>query len=92
MILLVTYDLHNRNRDYASISATLEKADAWARSLESVWFLDTIDTPAVWRDRLKSAGDANDEYFVVRLQKHWAAFNVDQDVAAWLKDVHRRWD
>lgn len=92
MILLVTYDLHDPKRDYAAISSVLEKADGWARSLESVWFLDTIDSPAVWRDRLKGAGDANDEYFVIRLKKQWAAFNLDQDAAAWLKDVQRRWD
>jgi hypothetical protein len=53
--------------------------------------LDTDLSPAEWRDKLKEAGDENDEYFVIRLQQAWAAFRMDKDATDWLKDLARTW-
>ena len=46
---------------------------------------------AAWRDKLKAAGDANDEYFVGRLTKNWAGFNTGKPATDWLKSPARRW-
>lgn len=91
MILLVAYDLHQPGRDYDKIAAVLQKADSWAHPQGSVWFLDTTVEPSDWVDRLKAAGDPNDEYFVCRLRQHWASFRMDKEVVDWLKSSTRSW-
>jgi hypothetical protein len=40
---------------------------------------------------LKAAGDPNDEYFVCRLQRNWAAWKMSEKVASWLKQSKRSW-
>jgi len=92
MILIVGYDLHNPGRDYDKIAAALKAADGgWAHPQGSVWFIDTSEEPATWRDRLGAVGDATDEFFVAPLQHNWASRNTDKDVTDWLKDPRRRW-
>jgi hypothetical protein len=90
MILIVTYDLHNPGRDYAAVKEVLESADYWYHAQGSVWFLDTLISPAVWRDKLKAAGDSNDSHFVDRMTQNWASFNMANQ-GAWLNDLSRRW-
>lgn len=67
----------------------IKAADSWAHPQRSVWFVDTKLSCARWRDDLKSVGDANDSYFVVKLEKHWASSNTDKDVTDWLKSTSR---
>ncbi|MEY2474040.1 MAG: hypothetical protein QOK28_3369 [Actinomycetota bacterium] len=88
---MVSYDLHNPHRDYEKVRAVLESADSWAHPQGSVWLVDTLLDTATWRDNLKRAGDANDEFLVIRLGHSWASSNMDDKVAAWLKDPSRRW-
>lgn len=91
MILIVTYDLHAPGRDYPAIEKQLKSARSWAHPQGSVWLLDTDRDPAWWRDRLRQHGDSNDEYFVCRIQHYWAAFNMGEAVAEWLKSPSRTW-
>jgi hypothetical protein len=92
VIHIVTYDLHNPGRDYAKVEKVLKSADGgWAHPQGSVWLIDTTQDPDWWCDRLKAAGDANDEYFVARLRQHWASYNMDKDCIDWLKSPSRRW-
>jgi len=49
-----------------------------------------VVAPAVWRDRLKNVTDKA-TYFVIRLEKPWAAFSLNQNVADWLKSDERSW-
>jgi hypothetical protein len=92
MILSVNYDLHNPGRDYSKIESALKKADGgWAHPQGSLWFIDTSEGCATWRDRLAKLGDTNDEFFVGQLHKHWASHNTDKPVNDWLKDGRRRW-
>jgi len=57
----------------------------------SVGFLDTLIDPVSWRDRLKTAGDPNDEYFVARMSQDWASYNLGTEMTAWLKSPSRHW-
>lgn len=91
MILLITYDLHNPGRDYASVTEVIKTAASWAHLQGSVWLVDTERSPAEWRDSLGVAGDPNDEYFVSRLAHNWASRGIDQDIADWLKSPARNW-
>lgn len=92
MVLIVTYDLHNPGRDYDAVADALRSASGgWAHPQGSVWFIDTLESAARWRDRFVSIGDANDEYFVAQLTREWASQNMDSECARWLKDSRRRW-
>jgi hypothetical protein len=89
MILLITYDLHKPDRDYPAVEKVI-RAETSIHIEESVWLVDTVRSPADWRDRLKeTASEAT--YFVVCLQKPWASSGMDKDAVAWLKDTSRRW-
>lgn len=91
MVHIVTYDLHNPGRDYPKIEHALQSAGSWAHPQGSVWFLDTTLTPQQVVDRLRAAGDANDEYFVAQMRQNWWSFNMDANVVSWLKDPGRSW-
>ena len=49
------------------------------------------DEPTAWRDRLRAAGDTNDEYLVARLRQNWAGRKIGSEAADWLKDSRRTW-
>jgi hypothetical protein len=92
MILVVAYDLHQPGRDYPKVEKLLKTGDGgWAHPQGSVWFLDTSNSPAWWRDQLNGVGDASDEFFVGQLTKNWAGSNMDKPVGDWLKARARRW-
>jgi hypothetical protein len=92
MVHVVAYDLHNPGRDYTKIEGVLKSADGgWAHPQGSVWFIDTLDQASTWVDRLRAVGDANDEYFVGRMQRSWSSWNMDKEVVDWLNDGRRRW-
>lgn len=92
MIYFVTYDLHQHGRDYPAIERLLQTAPSWCHPMGSVWFIESNATAGAWRDALRAAGDANDEYFVARIStQNWASFNLNQDAVTWLKDPRRTW-
>ena len=91
MVLVIGYDLNAPERNYPAVEALLKSARSWAHAQGSLWFLDTDRQPAWWRDQLRIAGDANDQYFVCRLQENWATFNESQAVNEWLKSQARTW-
>lgn len=91
MVLVVTYDLHNPGRDYDKIASTLKTASSWAHPQGSVWLIDTPLSPSDWVDKLRAAGDPNDEFFISRLSHNWASRNMDAEVASWLKSSARTW-
>lgn len=91
MVLIVTYDLHNPGRDYEDVIKTIKTATSWAHPQGSVWLLDTNLQPSDWVEKLKKAGDPNDEYFVSRLAHNCSWNNMDADVVTWLKSSSRTW-
>lgn len=91
MVLMITYDLHNPGRDYEKIQEAIESAMSWAHPQGSVWLIDSGLSPSTWVEKLKEAGDSNDEYLVTKLAHQWASRNMDADVVAWLKSPDRTW-
>lgn len=90
MVLLITYDLHVPERDYAGVIARIKSFGGWAHDEESVWLVDTTRSPADCRDALNSV-TTEATYFVARLHQNWAARGLSEDVVAWLKAGNRRW-
>ena len=92
MVHVIAYDLHNPGRDYDDIAELIKTASGgWAHPQGSVWFVDSLKSPAWWRDQLKQAGDSNDEFFVARWGGNWASYNQDPEINDWLNDTRRRW-
>lgn len=91
MLNLVTYDLRQPGRDYTSLYEAIRAIGSWSHPVESVWIIDTNETPAGIRDNLKTHVDSNDVIFVVQLRLHWAASNLGSQVVDWLKDSSRTW-
>lgn len=91
MVLLITYDLHNPGRDYEDVIKSIKTARSWAHPQGSVWLIDTDSPPASWVQKIKNAGDANDEYLIVQLEHNCAWQNMSTNVIAWLKSPTRTW-
>ncbi len=91
MVLQLTYDLHNPGRDYDDVIKAIKTARSWAHPQGSVWLIDTDAAASDWVDKLKAAGDSNDEYLITCLTGNWAAWNTDADVISWLKSTDRNW-
>lgn len=89
-ILLVTYDLDQPNRNYDGLIKAIKRR-TWCHALDSVWFLDTPDSPQDVRDELMKKLDEGDQLYVFRLRKHWAAKKGDA-ATKWLKSDTRSWD
>jgi hypothetical protein len=88
---MAAYDLHAPGRDYDDIAGLLKSARNWAHPQGSVWWLDTGREPEWWVDELRKRGDANDEYFVVRMRQNWAGWNCGQKMYDWLNQPSRSW-
>lgn len=86
---LVTYDLH-KDRDYRSVIKILEEHGA-VRLMESTW---VVRHPAGGSllDALKKAGDADDSFFIIELQKElpWVGENLNDDGRAFLEKHVRK--
>jgi hypothetical protein len=87
-ILLVTYDLKQPGRNYASVHDYL-KQFAYCKGMESVWLLDTTTSCETIREGVRTRADANDIVFVTRLQREWSSWNYT--CAPWLNDPSRNW-
>jgi CRISPR/Cas system-associated endoribonuclease Cas2 len=91
MILLVAYDLHNPNRDYDEVIKTIKTASSWAHAQESVWLIDTTQSPEYWVKKLVVAGDTDDKLFVIQLKKNAEWRNLSESVAQWINNSARSW-
>lgn len=91
MILTVTYDLHNPGRTYEPVISAIKTATSWAHPQGSLWFIDTTLSPKDWIEKLSKVADANDEFFIARLQENWWSKNMDDNVIKWLKNPVRSW-
>lgn len=90
MIQLITYDLHEPERDYKDVIAKIKSFGSCAHVEESVWLVDTTRDCSDNRDDLAGVSEEA-TYFVIQLKKHWAARGLPKDVVTWLKDPTRRW-
>ncbi len=77
-VYVVSYDLLQPGRDYATLYAALERAGA-RRILYSQWLLRTNQTAVQVRDALRAYIDANDRLFVNALGTAWAGLNLITD-------------
>ena len=66
MILLISYDLKQPDRDYSNLYETIKNAGAaWWHYLESIWIIKTNLSVQECSNLLRNNMDANDYLFVV---------------------------
>lgn len=90
MILLITYDLHKPDRDYAAVEKVLKSTGAWLHLEESVWLVETQESSSRWVDKLMALSKEA-TYFAVPVTSSWASYGLDKGQAEWLKSPYRRW-
>lgn len=86
MVYLISYDLngHERPAAYAAVKKMIEeKSISWAKPLYSQWFVETNDTVDTWSDRMKAVTDANDNWFIVKIQRPYQGW-LSQKIWDWL--------
>ncbi len=74
--LILTYDLCEPGKDYASLYEKIKSYSKWAQITESTWFIKTNKTCVDVRDELTSEMDNNDRLFVAELSGIAAWRNV----------------
>lgn len=84
--LLIGYDLNRPGQNYTSLIKEIKALGSCSCPLESTWVVKTPKTVSQVRDLLSGYVDRNDELLVMDVtDTSWASYNLDQDVAAWLK-------
>jgi hypothetical protein len=86
-VYIVTYDLNAPGKDYAPLLSAIRKY-THSKCLKSAFFIETTQTAAEVRDNLIKLVDSNDQLYVIRMQKAWAATKKDASTD-WLLDPAR---
>ncbi len=87
-LMLVTYDLHQPQRNYDGLIQLLESYESWWHGLESVWLIVTDETAEELRERLREELDVDDSVMVLSVDDRSAAwYNLSEDASQWLDNV-----
>lgn len=65
--LIISYDLHQPDRDYEKLIGAIKELSSnnrWAEIQKSVWFIKSDLSPSQAVDKLKLALDGNDSLFI----------------------------
>ena len=81
-VLLLTYDLNKKDRDYNKLYELRDKY-ARARLSESSYALDTTETPSQVYEKFRTVLDENDYLYIIPLRKPYMGFGL-KEVNAWL--------
>jgi hypothetical protein len=82
---IVTFELSQRETDYAALFNALKIYPKWTCVCESAWIVITGDTCAVIKDSLKKYLHKDDRLFVADLGRLAAWYNLKCD-SQWLKE------
>ncbi len=85
MILLITYDLKAPGRNYAGLYESIKSSGTWWHHLESIWLVETNQTPEQWYNKLATQMDQNDNLFIVQVTRNYFGY-LPQKAWDWLKD------
>lgn len=86
MVLLISYDLnnHERSASYQAVRAVIERyATSAHKPLYSQWLIETADGPQTWSERIGAVADADDSWFVSRVQRPYQGW-LPRDIWNWL--------
>ncbi len=83
--ILITYDLHNPDRNYPRISEAIKALGDWCHPVESGWIVKTDLNELEVANHLSNYIDSNDSLFTSELSKAVALLRIQGDCMDWLK-------
>ncbi|MDP4076215.1 hypothetical protein [Acidovorax sp. A1169] len=84
-VLLITYDLNNETKRPPLLQTLKDLFPAWARLSESSYAVSTDLPPEQVYNALAPLLDADDNCFVITLNRPWWGRAQQDDVMEWLK-------
>ena len=91
MVHAIAYDLNTPGQAYSDLIDFIKSASGGhCHAQYSLWFVDSTNDQAWWRDHLQALVDANDKVFVARITRAWASYGMGAP-GRWLNDPPRRW-
>lgn len=85
MIYLITYELNNKNKDYAGLYDSIKSFGTWWHYIDSTWLIETTLSANQITDKLRPYIDSNLDYmFVVKIDK-------TADRQGWLPEKAWEW-
>lgn len=82
---IITYDLSEKGQNYDCLHQKLQSYTTHWHAQQSVWFVETSESAAQIRDKLRPCLDNNDKLLVAKLSGEAAWFGYNQKVTSWLK-------
>jgi hypothetical protein len=83
---LVTYSLNSYTQYYEPLSERLKRFPRWAKIFPRTWIIRSSIPIERIRNILSNRIKGEGQILVVEVSNSkWAAFNVDEDVAEWMK-------
>jgi hypothetical protein len=84
---LISYDLRQPGKDYATLHNHLKSYDTWAKPLESVWLIKSGLSYTEIRNAVRLYIDTNDKILIVDVTGRSAAWNnLADNVSTWIKN------
>lgn len=86
MRYIITFEYYDSNKSYSAFLSEIEKTPGWANVGKYAYILDTQETSAQLRDRLKQHLYTGDKLFVCLLQRDAAWTGMSEKVTSWIKE------
>ncbi len=87
MVYIIAYDLKKPDRNYDELTKGIQSFGTWWHQTGSVWLIVTSKSTTEVRDYLRQFIDTNDQLFVGRLHRNWAAVGFTNEEYDWLKSL-----
>lgn len=86
MIILITYDLKQPDRNYEALYESIKRCgDTWWHYLDSIWLVKTELAPSQCFDRIRPNIDDNDSLFIVEITGKQRQGWLPKDAWEWIK-------
>ncbi len=85
MILLISYDLKSKSRNYNDLYDVIKSANIWWHHLESTWLIYTEEENPIqaWKDRIRQCVDEKDMFIIFDI--------TDSEYTGWLPNRAWNW-
>lgn len=85
MILLISYDLRNPEKDYSSFYNEIKNAGTWWHHLESTWLIRTNDDVEMLYSKLAKHIFKNDGLLIIEIQDNYSGW-LPGDAWNWIRN------
>jgi hypothetical protein len=83
MLIIVTYDLRDKDRDYAALYRAIKRQGRWWHHISSTWLISTKKTPEdVW-EAIEAHVSEDDNVLVTRLSGDYSGW-LPQRAWTWI--------